>query len=237
MGKDKKQTTTQRLDPASQGHVDATRRQATSAADIALNQPGSFFEGADPRSIQDQINQFLNPFTESVIGGVNQQFDQARGAATRATNQGAAAAGAFGGARHGVTEGTRLSNLDRDQAGVVGGILSNQFNTAVGQGLQFSEYQRALRERQRQEPLFRNQAAQGFFTGGLGPVGGTTEQVTPGNLVGDLAGVALTGAGFLAGGPAGAAGAQALQGGGGGGFTAPQFLPQANFNPLSRFGR
>ena len=236
MGKDKKQTTTQRLDPASQGFVDSQRRQATSAADVALNNPESFFEGADSRSIQDQINQFLNPFTDSVIGGVNQQFDQARGAATRQTNQLAASQGSFGGSRQGVLEGTRLSNLDRDQAGTVGGILSNQFNTAVGQGLQFSEYQRALRERQRQEPLFRNQAAQGFFNGGLGPTGSTTTQVTPGNLVGDLAGVALTGAGFLAGGPAGAAGAQALQGGGGG-FTSPQFLPQANFNPLSRFGR
>lgn len=240
MGKDKKQTTTQRLDPASQGFVDQQRRQATSAADVALNQPGSFFAGpADISTILANTQQFLNPYTEQVIGGVNQQYDQLRAGATRASNQAAAHAGSFGGSRHGVMEGQAYGELGRAQAQQVGGLLSEQFNEALLRGNEFTEYQRALRERKLQEPLFRNQAAQGFYNAGLGPVGGTTEQVTPGNLVGDIFGAGLTIAGGMMGGPGGAAAASKFAGGGGGGggFTPPSFFQPPNYNQFSRFGR
>jgi len=229
MGKDKKQTVTQRLDKQSQGFVDSQRRQAQSAADVALTQPGSFF--GDDTSIEAVLANaqgFLNPFTDQVIGGVNQQFDQARAAATRRTNQESTAAGAFGGSRHGLTEGSRLAALDRDQAGVVGGLLSNQFNTALGQGFDFSQVQRAQQTERLQEPLFRNQAAQGFFNAGLGPVGGSTQQVQKGSVLKDVLGAGLTVAGGMIGGPAGAAaGANA-------GFDS--FLQPAPQAPLFRRG-
>ena len=172
--------------------------------------------------------------TDQVIGGVRAEFDQLRAGATRATNQAATGAGAFGGARQGVLEGTRLGQLDRAQGQVVGGLLSDQFNQAVSQGLSFSEYQRALRERQSREPIFRNQLSQGFLQGGLGPTGSVTEQVQPGNLFGDIAGAGLALGGSLL------EPGSALAAGGGpagsqfGGFTAPQFLPPDRTNPLFR---
>ena len=230
MGKDKRQTTTTTLDPASQQFVDRSRTQATGAADVALNTPGSFVEGADQRSIQEMIEQFLNPFTDQVIGGVNTQFDRLRSGASQTATEAAIRAGAFGGSRHGVVEGTRLAELDRSQMDITGGLLSNQFNDAVGAGLTFSEYQRALRERQLRERLFRQQAAQGFLQQGLGPTGSVSESVEPGNLIGDLAGGALLVAGAASGNPGLiAGGAQQFTGGGGAGPTPGLGLQQSRF--------
>lgn len=205
MGKGKTQTQTQSLDPASQGHVNRTRQAGVSAYNQILNQPGSFFAGADPRTIAQQIRPFMNPYTEQVIGGLGNQFDRLRKQATVGTNQDATFSGAFNSARHGVAEGERLSALDRAQAEQVGGFLSNQFNTAMSQGLQHSEYLRALRERQLQEPLFRQQQANPFLSGTLGPTGETQTTTTPGNFWGDVAGLGLMGASLFAGGPAAAA--------------------------------
>ena len=188
------------------------RDQATGAADVALDTPGSFIQGApDISAIMGNMQQFLNPYTDQVIGGVNQQFDQLRGAATRSANQGAAQAGSFGGSRHGVMEGTAHGELGRAQAQTVGGLLSNQFNTALGQGINFSEYQRALQERQLQEPLFRNQMAQGFLGKGLGPVGQDTTQIQKGSVLQDVAGLGMMAAGAFTGQPgAVAAGASSM---------------------------
>ena len=86
-------------------------------------------------------------------------------------------------------------------------------SSALTQGLQFSEYQRALRERQMQEPIFRRQVQQGLLTGGLGPTGQTTQQIQHGNLAGDIAGLGLMGLGLATGGPAGAAAASQVGGG------------------------
>jgi hypothetical protein len=172
---------------------------------------------------------------------VRSEFDQLRAGATRATNQAATRAGAFGGSRQGVLEGTRLAELDRSQAQTIGGLLSNQFNNALGQGMTFTEQQRRLAEQRLQEPLFRQQMAQQFLGGGVGPVSQDQTQIQEGNLLGDIAGAGLTVAGALTGGPAGAAAGASLAGGGGGqqfqGFTAPQFFEPANFNRFSRFGR
>ena len=52
MGKDKRQTQTQRLDPSSQGHINAMRRAGTSAAADIMGQQGSFFAGADIQPLQ-----------------------------------------------------------------------------------------------------------------------------------------------------------------------------------------
>lgn len=220
MGKDKTQTVTQTLDPKSQGFVDRTRSGASDAQGVALNTPGSFFEGPNQSSIMEQLRPFLDPYINQVIGGLGGQYDQLRGQAGRSASQAATQAGAYGGSRSAIESAVRKSELDRAQTQQVGGLLSNQFNTALGQGLQYSEYQRALRERMLQEPLFRQQMAQGFMTGGLGPTGSSQTAVQPGSFWGDAVGAGLTGLGFLAGGPPGAAAASQL-GGGGGGFQIP----------------
>lgn len=229
MGKDKKQTTTQRLDPSSQGFVDQQRRQAQGAADVALGQPGSFFTGPTQASqVLGNMSAFMNPYTNQVIGGVQDQFNQLRGEATVGTNQQAAQAGAFGGARHGLAQGQRLGQLDQAQASTIGGMLSNQFNNALNRGMDFTAVQQAQRQQQLQEPLFRQQAAQGFYSGGLGPVGQTTEQITPGNFWGDLAGGALIAGGAMLGGP----GRNPLAPGAG--VSAPAGLMNRGFSSIQR---
>jgi len=207
MGKDKKQTQTTTVDPASQRHIDAMRRAGIAAAGGLT---GPVVAGADPRSIADQISPFMNPYVNQVIGGLGQHFDRLRSQATVGANQQATAAGAFGGSRHGVLEAERLGGLDRAQMQQVGGLLSGQFNTALQQGLQHSEYLRALRERQMQEPFLRGQMQQGLLGGSLGPTGSTTTRIQHGNLLGDIAGAGLMAAGMFAGGPAGLTAAQSM---------------------------
>jgi len=224
MGKDKRQTQTTTLDPRSERFIQGQRQAAQEAGRVATDTPGQFFLGPDSRSIAEQIAPFMDPYLDQVIGGVRGEFDNLRAGASRDAAQAATRAGAFRSSRHGALEGARLGELDRAQASQVGGLLSSGFQNALSQGLNYSEYQRALRERQAQEPLFRQRQRLGFLTGGLGPTGSTTTQTQHGNLVGDIAGAGLIGAGFLAGGPAGAAAASGLGGDGGG-------------NPLTGFGQ
>jgi hypothetical protein len=236
MGKDKKQTVKQKLDPKSQGHVDRMRAQATAGADVALGQPGSFFAGpADISQILGNAQQFLNPYMEQVIGGLGQEYDQLRGQATRASNVASTAAGSFGGSRHGVMEGTAHGELGRAQMSQVGGLLSNQFNQALQQGLGYTEYERSLRERQMQEPLFRHQAAQGFYSGGLGPVSQQTTHIQKGDLFKDIVGAGMMVGGAMTGNPGMAmGGAQSFAGGGMG--PMPEFNPPTNLWGAGSYG-
>jgi len=234
--------TEQGLDPQSQAYVDQMRQHARGGAGVALNTPGNFFLGPDTRSIQDQIAPFLNPYMDQVIGGVRDEFDNLRGQAQVGVNQGATAAGAFGGSRQGVAQGTRLGEIDRAQTSQIGGLLSSGFQNALTQGLQFSEYQRALRERQAQEPLFRQQQAQQMLNLGLGPTGftNTNTQTHRGSTLGTITGLAGTVGGAIIGGPGGAAVGSQL----GGSpsfqpvpFNQPPLFPGSQGNPLTGFGR
>lgn len=232
MGKDQKQTTTQTsgLDPASQQFVNASRRQAGGAADVALNQPGNFFLGADPRNVQDIIQPFMDPFQQNVIDASNQQFDVLRERAVGGaggTNQQATLAGAQGGSRQGVAEGLRLSELDRAQTQQTAGLLSSNFQQAVSNAIPFADRQRQLAQQQAQEPLFRQQQAANFRNMGLGPTGETltTEQIQKGSLFRDIAGAGQIAAGLFTGGASNAA-TSAINGVRGGG----------GFNPTGQFG-
>jgi len=244
MGKTSTQSTTNEraLDPQSQAFVDQMRAQAQQGAGVATGTPGNFFLGPTGESIESMIAPFMNPYQDQVIGGVNQQFDQLRGQANVDVNQGATAAGAFGGARHGVAQGTRLGELDRAQTSQIGGLLSSGFQNSLQQGMQFSEYNRALRERVAQEPLFRQQMAQSFMNSGLGPTGftDTNTQTQRGSTLGAITGLAGAVGGALIGGPGGAAAGAQLGGGGSQfqpvPFNPPQFFPQGGGNPVTGFG-
>lgn len=215
----------QRLDPQSRRFVEEMRARGQEGAGVALDTPGNFFLGPDTRSIADQIAPFLNPYIGNVVDGVRGEFDHLRDQATIGANQQATAAGAYGGSRHGVVEGVRHGELDRAQTSQIGGLLSSGFQNALSQGLAHSEYTRALRERMAQEPLFRQQMAQGFLNGGLGPTGftSTNTQTQQGSTLGTVTGLVGTALGAYLGGPAGAAA------GGAGGGT--QFQP-VNFGSL-----
>ncbi len=217
MGKDKTQTTTQTLDPETQAFVEKLRAGGTEAAEF-IDSLGPIFLGPDGRSISEQLAPFLNPFTDQVIGGVNENFDRNRSAARRDVSQAATRSGAFNSSRQGVAEGIRLSELDRSEGQVVSGLLSDQFNTALSQGLNFSEYQRALRERQLQEGIFKRQTRQGLLSGSIGPSGSSTTQIQEGSLIGDISGLGLLASSFFAPGAATALSSTA-------GFQSPKFTP------------
>jgi hypothetical protein len=194
------------------------RAMAMSGAQ-GLQNGGPLFMGPDARSIQDQIAPFMNPYMDQVIGGVRGEFDHLRAGAQTATADAATRAGAFGGSRHGVAEGVRMGELDRAQTSQIGGLLGQGYQNALGQGLQYSEYQRSLNERMLQEPLFRQMQALGMMNMGMGPTGSVSSETTPGpSLMGQLAGAGLTLGGLFMG---GAPGAAASMLGGGGGFQIP----------------
>jgi hypothetical protein len=169
-----KQTTTTGLDPRTQAYVDAQRKQGQTASGVALNNPGDFFLGADPRSIQDQIAPFMNAYNQNVVDATRGEFDHLRGQATAGANSDATLSGAFGGSRAAVMQGTRLGALDRAQASAIADLQKTSYDNALSTGLNYSEYVRGLNERRAQEPIWRQQQALNFTTGAMGPYGTTT---------------------------------------------------------------
>ncbi|WP_420431458.1 hypothetical protein [Candidatus Poriferisocius sp.] len=164
--KDKNQVT-----DADNAYIRNMRGMASGFANDIANHPGQFFLGPDQRSVAEQAQAFMNPYQKQVIDGLGTQYDKLRGQANLDQNAGATSAGAFGGSRHALTAGARLGELDAAQMQQTGNLLHQGWQSSVSQGLQYSEYQRALRERQAQEPLYRAQAATGLMQQGMGPVG------------------------------------------------------------------
>lgn len=78
------------------------------------------------------IGQFMNPFTSDVIGRTG--MDMARQAAMQQNTLGAQAtqAGAFGGSRHGVAEGTMMGDYGRAFGDIAAQQRQSGFNTALG---------------------------------------------------------------------------------------------------------
>lgn len=159
---------------------------------------GSFFAGPETRSIAELTNPFLNPFTQQVTDATRREFDVLRGQASRSSDQAATEAGAFGGSRQAVLEGTRLGELDRAQASQIANLNRQGFQTALSAGLPFAAQQRSAMQQLLQEPLFRQGQALNFLGAGLGPTAfGTSEQIfQPGNPGAGFLGGASTGAGI-----------------------------------------
>lgn len=194
-------TTSTTLDAGSQSFVDKQRELAEQAANTART--GDFFTGELSQTPGEMAQAFMNPYQDQVIGGIRGEFDHLRGQAATQNAQQATAAGAFGGSRQAVTEGSRLGALDRAQGQQVGQFLNQGYQNALSQGTQFAEHQRQLREQQMRAPLFGNQQAMNMMNLGMGPIGQTNTQTQPG---GSRLGGALSGglSGFAAGGPIGA---------------------------------
>lgn len=78
------------------------------------------------------IGQFMNPYTSEVIGRTG--MDMARQASMQQNQLGAqaSAAGAFGGSRHGVAEGTMLGDYGRAFGDIASQQRQQGFNTALG---------------------------------------------------------------------------------------------------------
>lgn len=125
------------------------QQQATAPGGNVFNTAAGLYNQA---AQGPNIGQFMNPFTSDVIGRTG--MDMARQAQMQQNQLGAQAsrAGAFGGSRHGVAEGTMLGDYGR----AFGDIASQQrmqgFNTALGAA-------------QSQQGMQSNLAGQGFGFG------------------------------------------------------------------------
>ena len=183
------------VDPQTAAFLARMRQQAGAGADAVLGQPGSFFTGPLQQTPGQLAQAFFNPFQQQVIGGIQGQFDHLRGLASRDARQRATQAGAFGGSRAAVLEGSRLGALDRAQAQLVGNFLNRGFQNALSQGVKFGFQKNALRQQQLMEPLFRQQQALALLRGGLGPTGQIVSQSGPGLAQGIIGG-GLTGFGI-----------------------------------------
>lgn len=201
------ETVRQNLDPQSQAYVNRMRLAAqTGYSQVAGG--GSLFEGPDGRPISEQVAPYFNMFQSGVIDPTRAEFDYLRGGARRDTTDAAIRSGAYGGSRHGVAEGVRMAGLDRAQASTIAGLNAQGYDSAMQYGLPHLEQQRMLRERMRQEPMYRHQQGLGMLNMGMGPTGMTQSTETQQGWGPQLAGLGLMGASMFF--PPAAAGAAAL---------------------------
>lgn len=196
--------TTTSLDPNSQRAVGMMRQDANTGALAIQNAPGTLYS-PETMSVEDQAMRFMNPWFSQVLDPVNASFDRARDMSRMRAGDAATGAGAFGSARHGVAEAVGMGEIERGRAQVLGNLLNTQWQNAVGQGLAYQDRQRMLERMQMMDPYLRSQMAVGLRSSGLGPTGSVTTQKQEGNTWGQIAGLGLTAAGTLMGGPAGGA--------------------------------
>lgn len=164
------QVTTTKLDPAAEKFRNEMYRQAQGVSGTLGATPGldpmtqqanatiSGLLGGDPAVLR----RFMDPYQDQVIGGLGQQYDRLRAQAGMQTNDAAMGAGAFGGSRHGIAQGTRLGEIDRAQGGQVAGLLSQGFNDALnraqglaGQAAGMGAYNRDVSVQQNDDPIKR----------------------------------------------------------------------------------
>ena len=117
--------------------------------------PGVFGQAAGAYNAALQgpnIGQFMNPYTSEVIGRTG--MDMARQAQMQQNTLGAQAtqAGAFGGSRHGVAEGTMMGDYGRAFGDIAAQQRQQGFNTALGAA-------------QQQQGMMSQLAGQGFGFG------------------------------------------------------------------------
>jgi hypothetical protein len=79
---------------------------------------------------------FMNPYQQQVMDQMNQQYGDIRKNTIAATNDAATQAGAFGGSRQGVAEGTALAQVGKDQAMNQANLLQSGYNSAMNQASQ-----------------------------------------------------------------------------------------------------
>lgn len=152
-------------------------------------QPSNVFNqaaGAYNTALQGpNIGQFMNPYTSEVIGRTG--MDMARQAAMQQNTLGAQAtqAGAFGGSRHGVAEGTMLGDYGRAFGDIAAQQRQQGFNTALGaaqnqqgmmsqlagQGFGFGQ---ALNQQQMQQGTQQQGLMQSLIDAARGQYGGFT---------------------------------------------------------------
>lgn len=78
------------------------------------------------------INQYLNPYTNTVVNNAMADLSRQNDITNNATNARAAAAGAFGGSRQAVANTLNNENYLRESGNLSGNLRNQAFNTAAG---------------------------------------------------------------------------------------------------------
>lgn len=181
-------------------------------------------EGILQRAGQGDVSQFMNPFENNVVQGVQSDFDRQRAGAVMQAGDAATKAGAFGGSRSAVLQNLGQRDINQSEANTLAQLRYSGYQGAqqyaqqaggnlanLGMGSNAQSYA------QLQQMLAAQQSGEqggGYST--------TTQQ--QGSLLGTLAGLAGVGASFIPG-VGGAVGKAANLGMGGAG--APQIDPSA----------
>jgi hypothetical protein len=73
----------------------------------------------------------MNPYQSQVVDAANQQWDRTNQQTTLNANDAATRAGAFGGARHGIMEGTAIGQNNMNRNSQIGGLLSSGYDQTM----------------------------------------------------------------------------------------------------------
>lgn len=109
-----------------------------------------------PSFLQGNINQYMNPYIDSVENAALSRLEGATKQAVNRIGDQARSAGAFGGSRQGIAEGVALGEATKSAGELSANLRSQGFNTAAG--LMQADQQRAM------QAALANQAA-GITTG------------------------------------------------------------------------
>lgn len=140
------QTVTQALDPSTQRWVDEVYRSATGAAGTPYRPSdgskaaGEFLTDAVRggnlgfgalTGDQNALRSFMNPYTEQVIDRVAGDQSRLNAGTIKDVNDYATKAGAFGGSRHGIAEGTALAESERTGADRIAALRAGGYTDAM----------------------------------------------------------------------------------------------------------
>lgn len=103
--------------------TNALNGAASTIRDFQNYKPGTLLSG--------DINAYQNPYQQSVINGVQGDYDRIRQQTSNQVNDAATQAHAFGGSRHGVAEGIALASTNRDEASQLAGLRSAGYTDAA----------------------------------------------------------------------------------------------------------
>lgn len=85
-----------------------------------------------PNTIASQMGRYQNPYEDQVVQSAMEQANIDRQRAMEQNRAAAAAAGAFGGGRHGLTEAATNAEINRNLTNDVAALRQQGFNTAAG---------------------------------------------------------------------------------------------------------
>ncbi len=116
-------------------------KQGVSGLQQALQQMGYGAQAANGALANGpNTGAFFDPYQTSVISGVRDQFDNARGRLNRDVSDNATKAGAFGGSREAVTRGAALADLARSESSQIANLMSGGYQNAQNAAMQDQQF-------------------------------------------------------------------------------------------------